>query len=715
MQEVATHGLCPERCLCKWKGGKETVECVNSSLTRLPSLDASTQVLDLSQNSLIRITEDAFRSRSLLNLQKIYLRNCSIHIIIGRCFEGMTNLIDLDLSYNLLQAVPKEALSDCHFLMVLSLAGNPIRRIAGNQLANLKYLQSLDLSACQIFEVEPAAFADLRGLHWIKLDNNLLEQLSPATDFPNMTIKGVTLNGNRWRCDCHLVGLRDFLRNRSVAVELEPPICSSPDRISGQRISELSEAELACPPQLSPTSSFEETIQGKNISLVCTVNSVPASRVTWRYRGLLVNNGSTMVSDIDLRTYYYTNTLVSPGAVRSELVLSRTSVDDTGAFQCVAENRAGVAIGNFTVSVVTPVPPEPPKEMVEERFKQEHFVAIGVAGVVLSVLAIVTAMVFFIKCHRRRHASGGSGGTVTGSRLTCSTIAAGSDTSSKAGSVSHLYQCTTATGSNSFTSDKSLMAVHQTADSSSSSSCLLLKSGRTGEGGGGSLDLVLMEDDSDMGVGGGAHVYEHLMDDYGRQRGQHTDGGKNKESLSGTSSVHKFNHILLLDHNATYHQICPTMAAGCESVPGVDRPAGRKASLTTSYSLYEEAAGVDQVATAAQKSAKLVPSHWHFSTLPKKKLLLAAAANNSELLAASDRSSGGISEEPSLMVEAATTGDSQAVTPEIILPPPPQFKGVHFDPDVLLQAGVGFGLVLEGLPAFPAVPREERGGRNNNI
>ena len=67
------------------------------------------------------------------------------------------------------------------------------------------------------------------------------------------------------------------------------------------------------------------------------------------------------------------------------------------------------------------------------------------------------------------------------------------------------------------------------------------------------------------------------------------------------------------------------------------------------------------------------------------------------------------------MVEAATTGDSQAVTPEIILPPPPQFKGVHFDPDVLLQAGVGFGLVLEGLPAFPAVPREERGGRNNNI
>ncbi len=77
-----------------------------------------------------------------------------------------------------------------------------------------------------------------------------------------MTVKGVSLNGNRWRCDCHLVGLRDFLRNRSVAVEQEPPICSSPDRISGQRIADLADAELACAPQVSPTSSFEETIQG---------------------------------------------------------------------------------------------------------------------------------------------------------------------------------------------------------------------------------------------------------------------------------------------------------------------------------------------------------------------------------------------------------------------------------------------------------------------
>ena len=36
---------CPTRCECKWKKGKETVECVNASLTSIPEgLNADTQV-----------------------------------------------------------------------------------------------------------------------------------------------------------------------------------------------------------------------------------------------------------------------------------------------------------------------------------------------------------------------------------------------------------------------------------------------------------------------------------------------------------------------------------------------------------------------------------------------------------------------------------------------------------------------------------------------
>ena len=116
-------------------------------------------------------------------------------------------------------------------------------------------------------------------------------------------------------------------------------MCTYPDRISGQLVRELSDAELACVPTVSPTSSFEEIISGKNMSLVCTVESIPVSRVSWRYKGFLIKNGSTMVSDIDLRTYFFINTETSPGVLASELVLQRTTLQDSGMFQCEAENR----------------------------------------------------------------------------------------------------------------------------------------------------------------------------------------------------------------------------------------------------------------------------------------------------------------------------------------------------------------------------------------
>ena len=137
-QESSTNGHCPQNCICKWKGGKESVECINATFSKIPPLETTTQVLDLSFNNLLRINENVFRDRNLYNLQKIYLRHCSIHAIVGRCFEGITNLVELDLSYNLLQVIPKEALKDCGYLMTLSLKGNPIRRVHQDTFDNLK-------------------------------------------------------------------------------------------------------------------------------------------------------------------------------------------------------------------------------------------------------------------------------------------------------------------------------------------------------------------------------------------------------------------------------------------------------------------------------------------------------------------------------------------------------------------------------------------------
>ena len=197
-----------------------------------------------------------------------------------------------------------------------------------------------------------------------------------------------------------------------MAYEAEP-LCFQPDRIAGQRIKELPVNELACRPEVSPTSSYQEIIQGKNMSLVCTITATPMASITWWYKGLLINNGSTMVSDIDLRLYYYKNVLLGQETLTSELVLVRTSVDDNGTFQCIAQNRAGVAVANFSLNVVIPVPPKPPQDVVQDRFQQEYVIAIGIAGVIVSILTTVIVILVAIKCRslyksRRRQSLGES-------------------------------------------------------------------------------------------------------------------------------------------------------------------------------------------------------------------------------------------------------------------------------------------------------------------
>ena len=134
------------------------------------------------------------------------------------------------------------------------------------------------------------------------------------------------------------------------------------------------------------------------MSLVCTVTSRPRAKISWWYRGLFINNGSTMVSDIDMRQYFYRNSDQGDGSVKSELVLLRTNLDDNGTFQCIAENRAGMAVANFTLNVVVPVPPAPPQDVVEERFQKEYLIAIGVAAVIVSLLTTVIIILLAVKC-----------------------------------------------------------------------------------------------------------------------------------------------------------------------------------------------------------------------------------------------------------------------------------------------------------------------------
>ena len=51
----------------------------------------------------------------------------------------------------------------------------------------------------------------------------------------------------------------------------EEPRCRAPQRLIGERIAATPRSEFACVPEVSPTTMYLEVIEGKNMSLGCTI------------------------------------------------------------------------------------------------------------------------------------------------------------------------------------------------------------------------------------------------------------------------------------------------------------------------------------------------------------------------------------------------------------------------------------------------------------
>ena len=258
---------------------------LQSNLTATFSHDiVHSQVLNASRNNIPHLPARAFSRLGLTNLQRVSLERCAMSQIDGHAFHGLANLVELDLSYNSLLDIPSAALNevDVPSLMTLSLSGNRgILHLAPEAFLGLSYLQKLDLSNCAIEHVPPGAFAGLGRLQRLFLNGNRVSTL--GAQLPP-SLHGISLHDNRWSCDCYLRAMRLWLARSNVPRPIDP-VCYAPRRLFGVRINALSLSEFACEPQISPTSMYLTAAEGKNVSLVCRVNSDPESEISWFFNG----------------------------------------------------------------------------------------------------------------------------------------------------------------------------------------------------------------------------------------------------------------------------------------------------------------------------------------------------------------------------------------------------------------------------------------------
>jgi hypothetical protein len=393
---------CPTSCVCKWKGGKQSVECGGQKLLDIPEgMDPGTQVLNFSYNSLSVIQNERFQTMELTNLQKIYLSNNELIRIHDRAFRGLSNLVELDLSNNRLASIPTETFQDYSSLMRLSLSNNPIRDLKASAFKYLSYLTTLELNECQISLIEDGAFLHLDNLEWLKLDGNRITTIRGAHILPD-SLNGISLQANQWVCDCKLIDIYNWIKNSNVP-QIEEPKCSEPHKLQGQPIKSLQIDELACLPEISPTTIYLEIAEGRNITLTCKITAVPEASISWWFQGQILQNDTIIAPNLHL--YYYVEEGVDEK--RSELFIYNANADDNGTFACVAENAAGRTQANYTIRVI--VKEEPVVE--EVSFPNEIFIFIFASAIVICLFILICCCVIICKCLKRRRRDSGNEGS----------------------------------------------------------------------------------------------------------------------------------------------------------------------------------------------------------------------------------------------------------------------------------------------------------------
>lgn len=379
---------CPNSCICKWRNGKQTVECINKGLLVIPEgMDPETQVLEFSGNNLQTLHKDKFLKMDLINLQRIYLSRCRIAAIDDRTFKGLTNLVELDLSDNLLEIVPTEAFVDCPSLMRLTLNSNPIRTLKRAAFNHLPYLNTLELRNCEISKVDVEAFTGLNSLEWLYLDGNKLTAIKASAVMSN-TLKGVQLQENPWECDCHAIDLNSWLQDFNIPQNMQP-LCNGPTKFQRRTVKSIPALDLACLPDVAPTTLYLEIGEGKNVSLLCHVNSVPEARVSWWFQGHILQNDSLVAPG--MRLLYYLEDGVHEK--RSELFIYNTTADDNGTFICTAENSAGISQANFTIRITI----KHEQKIIKAFVVPLELMFIIVLAAAMVVILISTLFVYVIK------------------------------------------------------------------------------------------------------------------------------------------------------------------------------------------------------------------------------------------------------------------------------------------------------------------------------
>jgi Leucine-rich repeat (LRR) protein len=201
-----------------------SVKCSYLNLSDIPvSLPSSVRTFDVSHNVIRTLKNDSFPK--YLTLSTVILSYNKLEDIQLNVFAGLQTIRNIDLSYNNLKSIHPDIFTSNRKLEFLHLRSNPLTNLLSQSpILVSDTISSLDLSLCSLTSVDPVTFSRLPSLYSLDLSSNRLSTLSVTTLEHLTELRVLNVANNRWICNCSVVELMHWARNRSNQLLAHKPI-----------------------------------------------------------------------------------------------------------------------------------------------------------------------------------------------------------------------------------------------------------------------------------------------------------------------------------------------------------------------------------------------------------------------------------------------------------------------------------------------------------
>ena len=374
-------------CHVKEENRISKVDCANYSLPAVPVyLPINTVQLNLDHNKL-ELWRPSTHFLKYINLRNLSIGNNSLTSIHRETFKFLKDLLHLNLWGNYLDEVPSGALLELRALRFLSLEGNNIRIIRKDAFYNLNNLTHLKLSGNRIYQVDAGALSGLIKLQHFEIQHNTLVSLPPLLfqDF-EQNLKTLLLYSNRWSCDCNLRWLVNYIK--SIHMEwtnkIQIPRCHAPFQRNQMPFLSVPMHLFACHVQMDSSSMKIDVDRGKNITLMCKVQSDPLANITWFFNDKLLK----------IKNGYFVQEIGGVNNQNSLLFIENLDFNHVGQYKCLAQNPISHNSVTYTL-VIEGMEYFPPlrldKKMKADDDNSTNIVAAVVTVSVLIGIVIISA------------------------------------------------------------------------------------------------------------------------------------------------------------------------------------------------------------------------------------------------------------------------------------------------------------------------------------